>query len=1006
MKKAKLFFSALFLLLGVTLSAQNVNISGTVKDASTGEGIPFAAIQVKGTSTGSATDANGAFSFYAPSNATLIFSSIGYLSEEVAVGGRATINVALRPDAESLENAVVIGYGSAKKVGNLVGSVSTVRSDIVKNAPAASALDNLQGQVAGLSVLTTGGVAGDNSVSMQLHGMGSLGSSSAPLYIIDGIPSSSRTIMAMNPNDILSISVLKDASSTSIYGARAANGVVFVTTKSGSYSTSARVSVRSQYGISTLANDRLWESMMTGDELKDFMVRTGIRTPAQIRENYTSKGYNANTKWYKIMQQLDTPQYQNDVTVEGGGQNVAYMVSASQFHQTGTTVGNFYDRYTVRSNVQGHPKKWLKLGINLNLSADKRQQNGNWGDSSTFDANYTSGGLSFLLNPLYPVYDEDGKLMEPRFPNNTVNPYYYIASYPRLRDSYGLNGGAYVEIEPIKNLKLKSQIGTDSRVFWNDNRNYPSSKLTGGKGSKGKSAQLTSNNTITNTIEYSFDIAEDHAISVLAGHEGISYWYDYFSASSSGQSEDRLLRLDDGNADTRSIGEESSASKFLSFFGHADYSYMGKYNFDATIRNDASSRFGANVRNATFWSVGFKWNARNENFVKNSSWLNDLSAKISYGTQGNAAIGDYRHLGLIGTSTAYNGNASSWVLAQPSNPELTWEQQGLLTIGFNTRVFNFLDFELEWYRRQTTNMLMDVPYAYTSGFSELTANVGGLTNTGIDLTLGIDILKQKDYYLRFNAIFNYNKETVSELFDAAWDEDLNRYRWIMTSSNIGYVQGQPVSFYSAIYAGVDPADGAPMWYVPGDDPDITTMDPNKVTKNYDEEGLQQNTGFKLNAPINGGFGLEGGWKFLSFRADFSYVLGKNLLNNDMYFYANPNVFVAQGMNSHRTVSDFWTPANTNAQWPDWTQGHTMQFDTHLIEDASFMRLKNLQVGVALPNKWLEAQNVFDSIKLTFTGRNLLTFTKYSGPDPEIASNLSMGIPGTTKQYLVGLELTF
>ena len=179
MKKAKLFFSALFLLLGVTLSAQNVNISGTVKDASTGEGIPFAAIQVKGTSTGSATDANGAFSFYAPSNATLIFSSIGYLSEEVAVGGRATINVALRPDAESLENAVVIGYGSAKKVGNLVGSVSTVRSDIVKNAPAASALDNLQGQVAGLSVLTTGGVAGDNSVSMQLHGMGSLSSSSA-----------------------------------------------------------------------------------------------------------------------------------------------------------------------------------------------------------------------------------------------------------------------------------------------------------------------------------------------------------------------------------------------------------------------------------------------------------------------------------------------------------------------------------------------------------------------------------------------------------------------------------------------------------------------------------------------------------------------------------------------------------------------------------------------------------------------------------------------------------
>ena len=392
--------------------------------------------------------------------------------------------------------------------------------------------------------------------------------------------------------------------------------------------------------------------------------------------------------------------------------------------------------------------------------------------------------------------------------------------------------------------------------------------------------------------------------------------------------------------------------------------------------------------------------------MKNTPWLNDFSAKVSYGTQGNAAIGDYSHLGLIGAASAYDGDAASWYLAQPANPDLTWEKQGLLTVGFNTRLFNFLDFELEWYRRQTTDMLMDVPFPYTSGFSELTANVGGLTNTGIDLTLGLDILKQRDYYLRFNAIFNYNKQTVSDLFDAAWDEDLQRYRWIMTSANVGYVQGLPVSFYSAIYAGVDPTDGAPTWYVPSDDPDVTTMDPNNVTKTYDEDALMQNTGFVLDAPFNGGFGLEGGWKFLSFRADFSYVLGKNLLNNDAYFYANPNVFVSQGMNSHRAVSDYWTPENTGAKYPDWTKGYSMQFDTHLIEDGSFLRLKSLQVGVAVPNKWLEAQKVFDSIRLTFTGRNLWTLTNYSGPDPEIDSNLSMGIPGTTKQYLVGLELNF
>ena len=1001
MKKAKLFFSALFVLIGVTLSAQNVTVKGTVKDASNGEAIPFASIQVKGTSTGANTDVNGEYSISVSSRATLVFSSIGYENAEIDVNGRTSIDVALNPDTEALENAIVVGYGSAKKVGNLVGSVATVKADIVKNAPAASALDNLQGQVAGLSVMNTGGVAGDNSVSMTLHGTGSLGSSSAPLYVIDGIPSSSRTIMAMNANDILSISVLKDASSTSIYGARAANGVVFVTTKSGSYNSNARVTIRSQYGISTLANPYLYESMMSGDELKDFWIRAGIYTAAQIKANYTDKGYSANTKWYQVMQQMNNPQYQNDVTIEGGGAKVAYMISASQFHQRGTTVGNYYDRYTVRSNVQGHPKDWLKVGLNLSLNADERQQNGNWGDSGDV-ANYLSGGLSFLLNPIYPVVDEEtGEFYTPRFPNNTVNPYTYMETYPSVNNSYGLNGAAYIELEPIKNLKIRSQIGTDTRFYFSNSETIPSSPLRSGTGAKSKSAQMTSNNTLTNTIEYSFTIANDHAVSLLAGHEGISNWYAYFTASASGQTDDRMLRLNDGTASSRSVSESMSASKFLSFFGHADYSYQGKYIFDATIRNDASSRFGSNVRNATFWSVGAKWNARNENFVKNTPWLNDLSFKVSYGTQGNAEIGNYSHLALIGAATQYNeGNA--WVISQPSNNNLTWEKQALFSIGVSTRVFNFLDLEVEFYNRKTTDMLLDVPYAYTTGFSELTANVGGLNNRGIDVTLGIDILKTRDYYLRFNTIFNYNQEKVAELFDAAWDEDLGRYRWEMTNYGYAYVQGQPVSFYCPIYAGVDPADGAPMWYVPGDDPDVTTM--NETTKTFDEDALMQNTGMKLHAPINGGFGLEGGWKFLSFRADFSYVLGKTLINNDMYFYANPVNFA--GYNTYKGVSDFWTPSHTNAAWPDWSKGYTMQFDTHLYENASFLRLKSLQIGVSLPNKWIEAQKLFNSVRLSFIGRNLFTVTKYSGIDPEVDSNLTYGRPGNTKQYLIGLELSF
>ena len=997
MKKVKLLLSALMILAATAIAtAQNIRVTGVVTDAN-GEPLPGATVMVQGTTNGTATGADGSYSLTVPSNATLVATMVGYIDEVADVRGRSTVNFGLKEDSELLENSVVVGYGSAKKIGNLVGSVTTVRSDIVKNAPSSSALDQLQGQVAGLSVLTTGGMAGNNATSMRLHGMGSLDASSTPLYIIDGTPSSSYTIQSMNPNDILSVSVLKDASSTSIYGSRAANGVVYITTKSGAYNSDAHITVRSQYGISTLASKAIYENVMDGDELIDFWLRTGLVTPAQIQSNYLNNGYTHNTKWYKFYQNLNTPQYQNDVTVEGGGQKVAYVISASQFHQQGTAIGNFYDRYTVRTNVQGHPKNWLKIGINFNISMDKQQGNSYW------STNNLNGGLSYLQNPLYPAYDENGELYTPRFPNNMVNPNVLLDAYPRLNKHYGINGGAYVEIEPIKHLKIRSQIGTDSRLTMTDNRNNVSSPIVT-SGSRSKSTTLMTNNTITNTIEYAMNFNGDHDVTLLAGHEGIDNKSEGLSGSSSGQTEQRLLRLQDGTQSTFSISNSLSESRFNSFFGHADYSYMGKYNVDLTVRDDASSRFGKNVRHATFWSAGAKWNARNEAFVRNTPWLNDFSVKVSYGTQGNAGIGDYTHLGLIGKSTNYAESANSWVISQPANKDLTWEKQGLFTVGVSTRVFNRFSLEVEAYHRKTTNMLLDVPYAYTSGFSTVTANVGGLTNTGVDITLGIDILNKADYYLRTNVVFNYNKQKVTELFDAAWDEELQRYRWEMPSYGMAYVQGKPIMFYAPIYAGVDPEDGAPMWYLPGDDPDVVTKDPARTTKTFDEDALIQNTGMTYDAPINGGFGFEAGWKIFSLRADFSFVLKKYLMNNDMYFYANP--IVVSGYNVYRGVSDFWTPEHRDAKYPDWSKGYVLQFDTHLYENASFLRLKNLQFGIDLPNKWMESQNVFKKVKFTFTGRNLLTFTKFTGIDPEVDSNLSMGIVGNSKQFLFGVELGF
>ena len=995
MRKMKLFFTALAMLVVSVAYAQNLTVSGNVTDATTGEPVPFAAVHVKGTMNGVSTDVNGHYSLPSvPKDGILVFSSIGYQNQEVAVEGKTAVNCALKIDTETLESAVAVGYGSARKVGTMVGSVTTVQSEAIANAPSASPLDQLQGQVAGLAVMTTGGIAGENSVSMTLHGQGSLGSSSTPLFIIDGIQSSSRAIMSMNPNDIASISILKDASATSIYGSRAANGVVFVTTKSGSYNAKATVTVRSQAGISTLADMTLYQNMMSGPELKEFWVKSGLMTPAQIKATYTDNGFDADTKWYNVLQQFNNPQFQNDVTVEGGGNKVAYMIGASQYHQRGTTIGNFYDRYTVRSNVQGHPKDWMKVGANISLSYDKNQTNGNWGGASS-TSNYTSGGLSFLNNPLYPTIDpETGKEYEVKYPNGLTNPHYYMSNIPNLSERYGLLAAFNVTIEPVKNLKISSRAGVDGYISYGTSYRKPSYVGQPLNGARSRSTAISYAATITNTIEYTFNIGDEHHIGLLAGQEGVANRYDTFDAYSAGITDDRLINLQNGTQATFDVSESFSASTFLSYFGRVDYSFADKYYFDASIRNDASSRFGPNNRNATFWAVGGMWKMKNESFIQNAYWLNDLNVKVSYGTQGNASIGDYQHYALLSSSTDY-AEGSSMVVGQPSNPSLTWEQQALLTVGFNGRVADRVDFNIEYYNRKTSSMLMDVPYNYTTGFSSLYANVGGLLNQGVDITLGVDILRGRDYWLRASTTFNYNEEKVTELFNGL-------ERWEMVGYGFAYVVGQPVSFYAPIFAGIDPADGMPMWYLPGENVDETTM--NETTKVFDEAGLTQNTGKKLNAPIYGGFSLGGGWRGISLQADFSYVLGKTLINNDKYFYANPNQF--SGMNQHKTVADFWTPENTDAIWPDWSKGAIMELDTNMYENANFIRLKNLQVAYDLPRRLLGNQQAINGIKISFTGRNLFTATKFTGIDPEVDSNLTFGRAGNSKQYLFGLELTF
>ncbi len=951
-----------------------------------------ASIKVVGTNTGTVTDIDGNFRLNVPADAKLEISYIGMNPQTVKAS--SNMKIVLTSDNKSLDEVVVVGYGSARKIGTITGSIATVNSDKLKNAPSSSALDNLQGQVAGLNVLSSSGEAGDNSVSVNLHGIGSLSASYTPLYVLDGIPVSSRTIMAMNPNDIKTVSVLKDASATSIYGSRAANGVIYVTTKNGGYNTKATITYRTQVGWSTLANKGFYEDMMSGDELYNFWLNSGLASEATLKKRYDDNGYRENTKWYEIFQQFNNPQTQNDLTIQGGGDKISYLVSASQFHQRGTAIGNYYDRYTLRSNIDAKPKSWMRTGLNINLSYDKKQRNANWGNSDG-TSNYTSGGLSYMLNPLYPHIDPSTGKEYDMYPSGHANPVLYMEKNPSIYSRYGLTGNAYIELEPIKSLKIRSRVGTDLYFMRGNAMSYPSYYANNGSGSRSKNTTYSYSHTITNTIEYSFDVANDHHFTILGGQEGVINDYDYYTARSAGQVVDGMMYLQNGKQTSYTMSESSTASKFLSFFGRLDYNLMDRYFLDFTLRNDASSRFGRNNRNATFWALGALWKVKNEDFMKSADWINDLDFKVSYGTQGNAGIGDYSALGLVGKTTSLN-NEFATSFTQPANSNLTWETQKLFTVGLQGRLWNRFDFDLSYYIRQTDNMLMDVPYPYTSGFSSVTQNVGGLKNTGVDVKLGVDIVRTKDYFVNFSTNFNYNSMKITELFDG-------RQRWEIANTMVAYVVGSPVMYYLPLYAGVDPADGAPMWYKAGDDPDVTTK--GETTKDFSEAALTQNSGKKRYAPFNGGFGLSAGWKGLTMQADFSYVLGKYMVNNDAYFYNNPNV-VGILYNQKKGTEDCWSEENPNAKFPKWSDGYTLQFDDHLLENASFLRLKNFQIGYQLPKSILTWQNVVSDVKFTFTGRNLFTITNYGGIDPEVNSNLTYGITGNSKQYLFGLEITF
>ena len=989
-KKILLSLIAIILGGGISLSfAQNKRISGTVSTAD-GQPIAGATVLVEGTANGTTTAADGSFTLSAPTDGVLLISFLGYEAQQTAINGRTNITVVLHEDTTSIDDVVVIGYGSGQKIGNIVGSVTTVSAGELADRPSANIGDALQGKVAGLQVFNTTGEP-QSSVSIRLRGESSLNLSNAPLYILDGVPVSSTVFTSINPQDIENISILKDASSTAIYGSRAANGVIFVSTKKGKKGEKPSISLRAQYGVSMLTNYNM--DMMNSEELIRFeeLCMPSLKTDAayQAKKAFIL-GNNINFDWTDYLFDTAAPLVQADASMRGATENTTYYVSLGYYSEQGTAKANSgTNRFTFRANLDTQITKWLKFGTNVGLTYAKYHTiTTGWYTQSPILQAVT--GLPYYT-PYELIYNEDGTIsygdVQQVYPwDNMIDLNEYYKYNTNDRDNMNLMGQTYFQISPVKGLTIRAQQAIDAFDYTNESINMPSYTPYTYRGRNGQAFQRYYQLSSTNTIEYKTNFGEKHFLTALVGHESIVKTEKTFNATGTGLTDDRLTAFG-STTSIDSWGGNTIECAFNSFFANFNYNYAGKYFVDASVRTDGSSLFGKNHRYATFYSIGAMWKLKQEQFLQNATWVNDLNLNVSYGTTGNSGLDSwYASLGLVGTGPKYNGNAG-WALSQVPNADLTWETVATLNVGVSGRLADRVSFGFEFYNKVSTDLLMELPYSGTTGHSSGWGNIASMRNRGIDLELSVDLIHTRNVYWNISGNVNYNKNEITKLYQGLDELAFPEY-------GLKYQVGKSSSLvYTQVFAGVDPADGSPMWY---------DLNGNR-TKTYSDD-IMQFCGMDINAPWSGGFSTAFSWKGLGLNVDFSWIGERWIFINERYYTMNPSSLLFKS-NFEKKMLNIWTHPGQQTDIPKY--GTQYQFDTSTYSNASFLRMKNISLSYTFPKSLIEKSGFLSGFKVYVTGRNLWTVTGFEGYDPEVGySNATQGMYPNSRQIVFGAELVF
>lgn len=978
---------------------QQKSVSGKVTDSS-GASLPGVSVVIKGTTTGTITDMDGKYTLpKVPENGTLQFSFVGMRSQEVAVGGKVSINVTLVEESIGIEEVVAVGYGTVKK-SDLTGSVTSVKSDEIKAFATSNVMQSLSGRAPGVQVSQNTGAPGA-SVSVRIRGTNSIQGSNEPLYVIDGFPFSGSNPTVLSNNDIESIEILKDASATAIYGSRGANGVILITTKRGKVGKTL-VDFESSYGFQSLRKKlemmdateyaKFYNEQATNDKIAPYFTQDQI--------NSFGKGYN----WQDLVFQT-APITNNSLTVSGGTDKTKFSVSGTVFDQQGIISGSNYKKYSLRAFFTTEINKMLSLeyGATLTKNTTSRQNSsgGNRGGSLI--------GGAICAPPTLTPYNDNGtyRVLSTAYPfisNVIINPLNFMNEQIDKGESNVILANASLIFEPVKDLKLKIYGGVENTDYRSDY--YQTTMFVN---SQGVASVSTTNNISLlneNTLSYNKTIAEKHSIGAVVGFTYQDFLYRSLGGSGNGFLSDVTETYDLGSASTPGIPSSGyTKSVLMSYLGRVNYSYNNKYLLTLSLRADGSSKYSEGSKWGYFPSGAFAWKAKEENFLKNVDVISDLKFRSSYGYTGSQAIGAYATLNQLASGKTIFGDALYNAIAPGTTlpGDLKWETTEQADLGFDIAFLNNrFRLSADAYLKNTRDLLNTVKLPSSLGFTQTIQNVGQIRNKGVEFSVDAKLLTG-EFRWDVNANIALNRSKVIKLYGG--QDILSGY--VSTS----FIEDNPCLL----------REGLPMGVFYG----------------YKKDGYDAN-GREIYKDLSGPAGTPDGIINQYDKTiigdpspDFIYGLNSTMSYKNfeltMFFqgsYGNDIVNVSSigntldygfGLNMVKEVFyNHWTPENTNAKYPVISRNASMRYSDRLVEDGSFLRLRNIQVNYNVPTQklgmgWLRNFQIYAS------GQNLLTFTKYSWWDPEVNSqggsnSTAQGIDHysypTAKTVTLGIKVGF